>query len=55
MHLNKTHYSLSEAAELAKCKLSDVLHQGVQNKVTLLTGVPDWVTVRVYDDYSKMC
>lgn len=54
MHLSKTHYPLAEAAELAKCKPSDLLHQGVQNNITLLVGVPDWVDVRVYDGLTKV-
>jgi hypothetical protein len=33
MQLIKTHYSLAEAAELAKCKPGDLLHQGVQRNI----------------------
>jgi prophage regulatory protein len=53
MQLIKTHYSLAEAAELAKCKPGDLLHQGVQRNIKLLVGVPDWVDIRVYDELTK--
>lgn len=53
MHLNKSHYSLVEAAELAKCKPTDLLHYAVQRKISLLVGVPDWADVRVYDETTN--
>ena len=54
MTLEKSLYSLAEAAELAKFKPSDLLHYAVQNrKFTLLIGVPDWVEVRAYDEETN--
>lgn len=50
---NKTHYTLADAAEIVHCKPSDLLHFAVQGKIALLTGVPDWVDVRVYDEESN--
>ena len=53
MHRNKSHYSLAEAAEIAKCKPMDFLHDAIQRKIILHVGVPDRVDVRVYDELSK--
>jgi prophage regulatory protein len=50
---DRSHYPLAEAAELAKCKPSDLLHFGVQKQISLLVGVPDWVDLRVYDDSTR--
>lgn len=51
---DKTHYSLTEAAEFARCKPSDLLHYAVQTKITLYVGVPEWVNLRVCDLW-EMC
>ena len=54
MALEKSHYSLAEAADFAKCKSSDLLHYAVQNRrFALLIGVPDWVEVRAYDEATN--
>lgn len=53
MAQEKSHYSLAEAAEIAKCKPNDLLHYAAQMKITLLVGVPDWVDVRIYDETTN--
>ena len=53
MHLDKSHYSLEEAAEVAKCRPGDLLHYAAQRKISLLVGVPDWVDVRIYDETTN--
>lgn len=45
----KSHYSIEEAADLLNCKLRDLVHLAVQEKITLLVGVPDNVRFRTYD------
>lgn len=45
----KSHYSLNEAADLLNCKVRDLIHLAVQEKVTLLAGVPDNVRFRTFD------
>lgn len=45
----KSHYPLEEAAERLNCKLRDLIHLAVQEKITLLVGVPDNVRFRTYD------
>lgn len=45
----KSHYSLEEAADLLKCKIRDLIHLGVLEKITLLAGVPDNIRFRTYD------
>jgi len=50
---DKTHYSLTEAAERLQCKPSDLLHFAVQKLITLYVGVPDRVVLRIYDDWTK--
>lgn len=45
----KTHYSLAEAAGLAKCTPQDLLHYGVKNKIALVIGLPDGIELRVVD------
>lgn len=54
MFTEKFHYSLVEAAERVKCKPSDLLHYAVQQKIALLTGVPDGVVVRIHDESTDM-
>lgn len=49
----KSHYSLAEAAELATCKPLDLLHYAVQGKIFLLTGVPDGIDFRTYDEFTN--
>lgn len=49
MFQEKSHYSLEEAAELLNCKLRDLIHLAVQEKIALLVGVPDNVRFRTYD------
>jgi predicted DNA-binding transcriptional regulator AlpA len=50
MHQAKSHYSLAEAAELAKCKPADLLHFAVHRKLVLLVGVPEDASVGVFDE-----
>lgn len=45
----KSHYSLNEAADLLNCKVRDLIHLAVQEKITLLAGVPDNVRFRTFD------
>lgn len=45
----KSHYSLEEAADLLNCKVRDLIHLAVLEKITLLVGVPDNVRFRTYD------
>lgn len=49
MFSGKSHYSIDEAANLLNCKLRDLIHLAVQEKITLLVGVPDNVRFRTYD------
>lgn len=50
---NKTYYSLADAADVLDCKPSDLLNYAVQGKIVLLTGVPDWCDVRIYDELTN--
>ncbi len=45
----KSHYSLEEAADLLSCKVRDLIHLAVLEKITLLVGIPDNVRFRTYD------
>lgn len=45
----KSHYSLEEAADFLNCKVRDLIHLAVLEKITLLVGVPDNVRFRTYD------
>lgn len=49
MPSTKSHYSIEEAADLLNCKLRDLIHLAVQEKITLLVGVPDNVRLQTYD------
>jgi predicted DNA-binding transcriptional regulator AlpA len=53
MNQVKSHHSLAEAAELAKCKPADLLHFAVHRKLVLLVGVPEDFTVRIFDERSN--
>ena len=46
---HRSFYPLEEAAVLAGCAKRDLVHFAVQDKISLLTGVPDWVSVKVFD------
>lgn len=50
---NRSCYSLEEAGALAGCTTRDLGHYAVQGKISLMTGVPDWVSVKVYDETVK--
>lgn len=50
---HKSYYPLEEAATMAGCKVSDLVHYAVQNKTSLLIGVPDWVSLKVYDENNR--
>lgn len=50
----KSHYSLEEAADLLNCKQRDLIHLAVQEKITLLVGVPDNVRFRTYDASAEL-
>lgn len=50
----RSFYPLGEAAAFAGCSMFDLVHYAVQDRIALLTGVPDWgVSVRVYDETTK--
>ena len=49
MPSTKSHYSIEEAADLLSCKVRDLIHLAVQEKITLLVGIPDNVRFRTYD------
>lgn len=50
---HKSFYPLDEAATLAGCKVSDLVHYAGQNRISLVIGVPDWVVLRVYDENTR--
>ena len=50
---NRSFYPLSAAAAFVGCTALDLVHYAVQDRISLLTGVPDWVSVRVYDETAK--
>lgn len=54
MHLEKSHYALSEAAERLGCKPHDLIHLAATNEVVLLVGVPDGIGFRTYDAHADL-
>lgn len=50
---NRSYYPLGEAAAFAGCSMLALVHYAVQDRIALLTGVPDWGTVRVYDETAN--
>ena len=50
---NRSFYPLGEAATLAGCTTLDIVHYAVQDRIALLTGVPDWGTVRIFDETAN--
>lgn len=49
----RSFYQLGEAAAFAGCSMLDLVHYAVQDRISLLTGVPDWVSVSVFDETTK--
>ena len=47
---NRSFYPLGEAAAFAGCSMLDLVHYAVQDRISLLTGVPDLVSLKVYDE-----
>jgi len=50
---NRSFYPLGEAAAFAGCSMLDLVHYAVQDRISLLTGVPDWVSLKVYDENNR--
>lgn len=50
---NRLYYPLGEAAVFVGCTSLALVHYAVQDRIALLTGVPDWVSVRVYDETAN--
>jgi prophage regulatory protein len=50
---HKSFYPLEEAATVAGCKVRDLVHYAGQSRISMLIGVPDGVTLRVYDESTR--
>ena len=46
---NRLYYSLADAAGILNCSSQALLNYGVQEKIRLLTLVPDQITLRIFD------
>lgn len=54
MHINKSLYSLADAAKLLSCKPGELIHLATRGDLVLLVGVPDNIRFRTYDAQADL-